>query len=99
MPYTLNSSLLDLAGYYSGGLPILTGTILSPTLVGGSGTGFDTATLKAPTQLTLNFTSSAVLPAGACAVLVNDTSVTAPFGDWLRSGVLTGLPTSPPPQP
>jgi len=95
MPYTLNFSLLDLAGYYSGGLPILTGTILNPTLVGGSGAAFDAATSTAPTQLTLNFTSSTVPPAGACAVLVNDTSVTAPVGDWLRSGVLTALPASP----
>lgn len=95
MPYTLNFSLLDLAGYYSGGLPVLTGTILSPTLVGGSGAAFDTATSKAPTLLTLNFTSSAVPPTAACAVLVNDTSVTTPFGDWLRSGVLTALPASP----
>jgi hypothetical protein len=94
MAYTLNFSLLDVADFYSAGLPVLTGTISDPALVGGGGAVFDTVTSKAPTFLILPFTSSSVPPAPptACAVLVTDTTVP---GDFLRSGVLTALPPSP----
>ena len=94
MAYTLNFSLFDLAGFYSAGFPVLTGTISNPALVGGGGTVFDTVTSKTPTLLTLPFPSSSVPPAPptACAVLVTDTTVP---GDFLRSGVLTALPASP----
>lgn len=94
MPYTINFLAIDLGGYYSAGLPILTGSIISPRLVGGSGAPFDTATSNTTTPSTLTFSSNAVPPTSACAVLVNDTS-TSPVGDWIRSGVLSALPPSP----
>jgi hypothetical protein len=93
MSYAINfGGLIDLGGFYSGGLPILTGSFLNPPLVGGSGAAFDTATSSAATPLTLTFSSSAVPPAVAFSVLVNDTTT---GGDWVRSGVLTALPPSP----
>ena len=86
MPYTLNLSLFDVAGYYAAGLPTLAGTVVD---LGGA--TLDTAS-SAPATLTLNFASAAVPPPNACAVLVLDTGTT---GDLIRSGAVSVLPPSP----
>lgn len=93
MPYTLTFSLIDGGDYYTAGLPTLTGTITNPRLTGGNGAAFDATISAPPAFLTLAFTSPAVPPATACAVLTTDN--TRSGGDWLRSGVLTALPASP----
>jgi hypothetical protein len=91
MPYTLNiSPLLDLAGFYSAGFPPLTGSIFAPPPPSGSAaTPLDTAS---STGLSLGFTSTAVPPTGASALLVTDGGT---GGDFLRSGAVNALPASP----
>jgi hypothetical protein len=85
MPYVLTITLFDLAGYFSAGLPSLTGSIFAPALV-------DTTTSTTPSLLTLSFTSAAVPPAGDLAMLVTEVMS---GGDFLRSDTIAALPPSP----
>jgi hypothetical protein len=93
MPFSLHLSLFDIAGVFGAGLPTLTGSIFAPPPPSGSPTApLDSATSAAPSQLTLNFASPAVPPAGVSALLVQDP---ASSGDIFRSGPLGALPASP----
>lgn len=86
--YAITVVLLDFGGIFGQSLPPMTGTIRSLT----SPFSVETAVPTPATPLTLDFTSAAMPPSGACVVLVRDSGVP---GDLFRSGLVSTLPPSP----
>ncbi len=97
MPYTLNSFLLDLGGWFASAFPAMNGRFFAPPPASGSNpVPLDSASNNpsSPSQaMTLTFASTAVPPAsGTFSLHVVDTST---GGDLYRSGVISSLPPSP----
>jgi hypothetical protein len=92
MPYTVSVALEDFAGAFAT-TPSMTASIFSPPPPSGSAvTPIATAT-NTSSNLLLPFTSAAVPPTVASALLVGETVIFR--GDLFRSGVLSAYPSPP----